>query len=421
MKKILVLLVVASCLMFGCKKRDQVDNNAVDSGVVETPTVAQSAEAEPVAPQASVRREDFPFEELFSVFSLFGDNIMTGKFAPQAVKSQIKGDLLDVYQSNREYNDSSCNHLEYDLFDGDCYDGFQLGCWRYDADGHVLVLIAENGGCDVNSTKYIRAYEYDPDSKNTREVDIPLNPQPKAGDFEDLIRLAGTNDIPYVREMMRDRIFNYRFSPEGLRIELNTVDDWQVADRCGFQLFYRWNGSEFVRDETVPYPCIHSDGFAQILFGEKMPPTNFDHDPMNYDIRFSEEGAIWLIDRSGKRVLEVQQNGDEVWLIEVFDPRYSLQESFYWQGRDRLAVGSRINDYFDFSNKEEAPEVLLFTDGNVAINVERQGTRITFKTTKDELDPAMLSQAKKDQVVTLENPCFKPTATVKSIVLKKAN
>ena len=52
MKKFLVLLVVASCLLFGCKKSDQVDNNAVDSGVVETPTVTQSAEAEPLLSQA---------------------------------------------------------------------------------------------------------------------------------------------------------------------------------------------------------------------------------------------------------------------------------------------------------------------------------------------------------------------------------
>ena len=91
MKKFLVLLVVASCLVFGCKKGDQIDKNVVDSGVVETQTVAQPAEAEPIAPQASVRREDFPFEDLFSVFSLFGSNIMTDKFASQAVKDKIKG------------------------------------------------------------------------------------------------------------------------------------------------------------------------------------------------------------------------------------------------------------------------------------------------------------------------------------------
>ena len=91
MKKFLVLLVIASCLMLGCKKSDQADKNVVDSEVVETQTVAQPAEAEPVAPQASVRREDFPFEDLFSVFSLFGGNIMTDKFASQSVKDKIKG------------------------------------------------------------------------------------------------------------------------------------------------------------------------------------------------------------------------------------------------------------------------------------------------------------------------------------------
>ncbi|MBQ6073498.1 MAG: hypothetical protein IJK90_06260 [Bacteroidales bacterium] len=252
MKKFMILLAVASCLLIGCKKRNNAVNAGVDTETTETPVVEQTTESEPVAVQASVSREDFPIDELFSVFSLFGKNIMTDKFASQAAKDRIKDNLRNAYQDSREYNWNTRNHLEYDQFDGDCYDGFQLGCWRYDADGHLLVLIAENGGCDVNSTKYLRAYEYDPDSKNAREVDIPLNPVSKADDFEDLIRMAGCDDIPYVREMMRDQVYNYGFSPEGLEINMNTVNDWQVSGQCGFQLFTA--GTEVSSSVTRRYP-----------------------------------------------------------------------------------------------------------------------------------------------------------------------
>ena len=414
MKRFVLCLAVVVLALIGCKKENGPQSGAQTLSNEDTPSVNADSPA-----TAGGRYRDFSFDEIFSIFSLFGDNIMTDKFAAQSVKDSIRTELMENYADAASNGGYAYNTLSYTLFGGDCYDGFEMGCWGYDADDHVLVLLSEGGGCDGWATKYVRAYEYDPAAKNAHEVALPLNPYPDADAFEDLLRLAGCGDIPYIREMMRDRVYNYDFTANGLKIFLNTFDDWQVADKCGFELFYRWNGSEFVRDDTVPYPCIHPEGFAMILLGEKMPGTNFDYDPLDYDIRYSEEGGLWLIDREGKRVMEVQLDGEEVGSIEVFDPRYSVQHFFYPQGEGVLAVGCRINDYFDFT-EDDAPEVQLFNDGTVAINPKREGTRLSFRTTKDDLAVKTPAMKATEMVVTLKDPQFKPEATVKSILIQRA-
>ena len=193
-----------------------------------------------------------------------------------------------------------------------------------------------------------------------------------------------------------------------------------MAGQCGFDLFYRWNGSAFVRDASVPFQCIHGDGFALIKLGEPMPDMNIGDDPQHYDIQYSEGGDLWLVDRGDQRVLEVQMENGKVYSIEVFDPRYSLQDAFYWDGRGRLAVGSRICDYFDFT-KGGAPEVRLFSDGTVSIDAQQYDTKVSFRTTKDDLAGNVPSVSPNDVVMTLSKPQFKPTATVKSIILSKEN
>ena len=415
MKRIVILLVaVAVVALAGCRK---------DGGrqpVPETPSAVEIETPEPAEPiQSDVRREDVPFDQLFDIFSGFGSNIMTSKFAPQSVKDEIKPGLLDSYSGYREFNGNACNQLIYTFFNDGCTDGVQMGCWKYDADGHYLVLLAETGGCDVLSTKYIRAYDYDPAAKSAHEVSIPLNPAPTADDFNDVIRLAGCNDIAYVRKYMRDRVYNYVFSPEGLRIDLNAVDEWDVNGLCGFQLSYHWNWREFVRDASIPSPCIHFDGFALMKLGGPMPAVNLDDDPIGYTVRYSEGGNLWLIDRPDSRVLEIQLEGDNITSIEIFDSRYSLQESFYWTGRGRLAAGSRICDYFDFT-AEGAPQVVLFHDGTVGINDENYDTRISFLTTMDDLSGEVPSVDPTEMVMTLSAPRFKPDATIKSILIEKA-
>jgi hypothetical protein len=419
--KYFVIILSVAVLLAGCKKDNggqPVSTPAEEPSTEVVQTVEATAQATPVQPE--VRREDFPFDELFSIFSLFGDNIMTRKFAPQSVKDQLRPDMQESYNGYREFNGNACNVLYYTYFNDGCTDGMHMGCWKYDADGHVLVLIAEEGGCDVCSTKYIRAYEYDPATKNAHEVDIPLEPAPQYRDFNDIIRLAGCNDVAYTRKAMRERRCNYVFSPEGVTVQLNTTDEYEVAGQCGFDLFYRWNGSAFVRDETVPFQCIHGDGFALIKLGGPMPDMNIGDDPMNYDIRYSEGGDLWLVDRGDQRVLEVQMENGKVYSIEVFDPSYSLQDSFYWDGRGRLAVGSRICDYFDFT-KDGAPEVRLFSDGTVSIETQQYDTKISFRTTKDDLAGNVPSVSPNDVVMTLSDPQFKPAATIKSIILSKEN
>lgn len=399
MKNILFILALAAILATGCKKEGE---QPVTNPGQEAPATEILEQAVPTP--TGERREDFTFDELFTIFSCFGDNIMTDKYASQLVKDEIRPALQDSYNGYREFNNNACNILSYTFFDDGCTDGAHMGCWRYDADGHVLVLIAEDGGCDVCSAKYIRAYDYDPATKNAHEVAIPLNPQPSAADFDDAVRLAGCTDLPFVRKVMQERVYNYAFSPEGIRIDLNAYEDWDVNGFCAFELFYRWNGSEFVRDESLPFPCIHNDGFALIKLGQPIPDLHVEGDRQGYDIEYSEGGDLWLVDLGDQRVLEIQMENGVVYSIECFDPRYSLSESFWWDGRGRLAVGSRINDYFDFT-KDGAPGVRLLDDGTVFIEAEHYDTKLIFTTTKDDLDGSV--------------PHFKPTATIKSIIISK--
>ncbi|MBQ6073093.1 MAG: hypothetical protein IJK90_04175 [Bacteroidales bacterium] len=413
MKRIIWILALAAALTAACK-----GDKPQESTPVDTPEAIETPETTPVAATAPVRMEDIPFDELFSVFSVFGDNIMSDLFASKVAKEQIKDELREGYASSREFNGNACNSLAYAFNVEGCYDGFLMGCWKYDADGHLLVLLDEEGGCDVNSTKYIRAYDYDPATRQAHEVDFPLNPQPKPDDFEDLIRLAGCLDIPSIRNAMRDRIYNYSFSPEGVTVYLNITDEWEPAGNCGFQLFYRWNGSEFVRDKSVPFPCIHSEGFAMIKLGEPMPATDFDYDPLDYDIRYSDEGALWLVNRDGARVLEVQLDGEDVESVEVFDPRYSVQLGCYWLSKDRLCVGSRIADYVDFS-EEDSPAVWLYSDGTVSLDKDCYYSILSLRTTSSALEGKVPAVPGTEVKVRVENPKFKPAATVKSIVISR--
>lgn len=413
MKKIFFLLALSALLNAGCKDSKQAVNQGPGAGtaVVETEPAAAAAET------GGVRREDFPFDQLFSILSSFGSNIMTDKFAAQSVKDGIREELRSMYDGYREFNGNACNNLSYNLFGGDCYDGFQLGCWRYDADGHILVLLAENGGCDAHATKYIRAYNYDPAAKNAHEVEFPLDPVPTADDFNDIIRLAGCDDIPALRRTMRDRVFNYSFDPEGLRVYLNTLDNWDVAESSALELYYRWNGSGFVRDESVPSPCIHGDGFALIKLGEPLPDLYLQPDPVGYGINYSQGGDLWLVNRGEQDVLQIQMDGGKVYSIEVFDPRYSITEAFYWDGRGKICVGSRFDDYFPFDD-DHHESVWLYSDGTVSVDVENYNALLSFRTTSADLEGKLPEVSVYDVKVKLENPRFKPQATVKSILVQ---
>ncbi|MBO4536563.1 MAG: hypothetical protein J5702_05090 [Bacteroidales bacterium] len=412
MKNFIWILALAVALTAGCKgDKTPTDPNPAQPEAPEAPATPDTPAT------ASVRMEDFPFDELYQVFSIFGSNIMTDFFASPQAKEKIKDELRDSYNGSREYQGNANNVLSYSYNNEGIYDGFLMGCWKYDADGHYLVLLDEEGGVDATGTKYIRAYDYDPATQQAHEVELPLSPQPKAEDFDDVIRLAGCMDIPEIRRTMRDHIYNYAFSPEGVTVELNVTDDWEAAGNCGFESFYRWNGSEFVRDESVPSPCIHDEGFAMIKLRERMPAMNFDSDPLDYDIRYSDEGALWLVDREGARVLEVQMEGDDVGSVEVFDPRYSVQQSSYWRSKNRLCVGSRINEFVDFAD-DPIPEVVLYSDGTVDISFKRYNSVVSLRTTSADLEGQLPKIPSTEVKTVVKDPKFKPAATVKSILVQ---
>lgn len=404
MKRLIILLAVIALASAGCKNgaRNDGDAQAGDAAPVaaaETPTVCQ----------------DFGFDELFRIFSLFGDNIMTPKFAPQRVKDGIKEELRSGYNGHLEFI-GPCNQLGYSLFDGNCYDGFQMACYRYRADGHVLVVLLENGGCDVSSVKYIRTYEYDPETGNAHEVALPFDSLPARDDFEDMVRLAGA-DVPSLRDAMRRGLYDYEFRTDGLRVRLNDPADFEEQVYHGALVVdYVWDGAEFVRNADFKYPCIHPDGFASILLGRPAPAFNFDYDPKDYRVEYSEGGDLWLISRDGcENGLEIQMDGGKVYSIEVRFPEYCVASYAYESapGKSQPSVGARIGDCLTFS--DEAPQVWMLTDGTVQIEDGMWNSRIAFRTSAASLaDPVEPSFNDRVRIV---NPRFKPDATIESILI----
>ena len=407
MKRLFLFLAVCALTAAGCK--DGAKGGA-QTGESADPAVEAVAEAQADTPADA----GFSFDELFRIFSAFGDNIMTPKFAPQSVKDGIKNELKDSYDGYREFI-GPCNRLSHSLFDGNCYDGFDMACYRYKADGHVLVLLSENGGCDVSSVKYIRAYEYDPAVGNAHEVAFPLYPKPQRDDFEDMIRLAGA-DVPSLRKAMKDGHYDYDFRLDGLQVRLNDPMDFdEQAYHGALVLDYLWDGAEFVRNEDFKYPCIHADGFANILLGREAPNFHFDYDPKGYDVSYSEGGDLWLISRGGERGLEVQMDAGKVYSIEIRFPEYCVAKYAYEAapGKQQPYVGARINDCLTFGT--DAPQVWMLMDGTVQIEDGVWNSKIAFRTSRESLvnppEPSLNGR------IRIATPQFTPTATIESILI----
>ena len=406
MRQLLILLAVCGLMAAGCKGGTNQNGTVQDPG--NAPEVTATAPAD----------DSFSFDELFGIFSLFGDNIMSPKFAPQPVKDGIKDDLRSVYEAYKEFN-GSCNQLAHSLFDGDCYDGFHMACYRYKADGHVLVILLENGGCDVSSVKYIRTYEYDPQAGNAHEVAFPFYPKPQRDDFEDMIRLAGA-DVPSLRKAMKEERFDYSFRTDGLQVILNDPSDFDEQSYHGALVIdYVWDGAEFVKNENFKYPCIHPDGFANIPLGGEAPNFYFDYDPVGYGVNYSQGGDLWLINLGEDDVLQVQMDGGKIYSIEIRSPQYCVAQYAYEAkpGKQQPYVGARINDCLTFGT--EAPQVWMLMDGTVQIEDEMWNSKIAFCTSRESLvNPVEPSY---DGRIRIENPQFKPDAVIESILIWREN
>ena len=407
MKRFLLLLAACAFVATGCPRNPGQDNGGEPSVVIPDDNGAEPSGT------AETAGKDFTFDELFKIFSIFGDNVMSAKFAPQSVKDGIKAELKESYEGAVQYT-GPCNYLAHSLFDGNCYDGFELACYRYSADDHVLAVILENGGCDVSSVKYIRAYEYDPGTGNAREVELPFNPAPQRDDFEDMVRLAGS-DVASLRGAMKAGLYDYSWRPDGVLVRLNDPMDYDEQVYHGaVYVDYRWNGYEFGINRDYVYPSIHADGFGSILLGRPAPDFDFDYDPKGYDARYSEGGDLWLIDLNGKKVLEVQMEFDKVQSIEVFSPDYCVAPVAYENdGKQQPRVGGRIGDCLAFGT--EAPQVWMLMDGTVQIEDDIWNSKIAFRAPRESIvDPP---QPSNNGRLRLENPKFKPDATIESILI----
>ncbi len=407
MKRLLLILAACLTVVAGCKGGGKKPASGEAAGNGET--VETAAKKAPAA-----TGKDFTFDELYKIFCCFGDNVMTKAFASQRIKDEIKDELQGAFDSSVEFLGPR-NAISFDRFDGNCYDGFQMACYRYKADDHVLVVLLENGGCDVSSVKYIRFYEYDPATGNAREVPTPFDPEPERDDFEDMVRLAGS-DVQALRDAMRAGLYDYEFRPEGVTVRLNDPMDYDEAVYHGdLVVNYLWNGSELVRDEDYRYRCIHPDGFASIKLGEPAPDFRFDYDPKDYDVVYSSGGDLWIIGLDGKDGLQVQMDGGVVYSIEIWFPEYRVASYAYdpGKGKELPYVGGRINDCINF--EEDAPQVTMLMDGTVQIVVESWTSKIAFRTSQQSLATAV--KPSMDGPFTIENPKFKPDARIESILV----
>ena len=407
MKRLILLLAACVIVAAGCKGGGQGKGSGTDApvGAIETANDTKTS---------ALAAEDFTFDELFGIFSCFGDNIMSDKFAPQRVKDGIKDELRSSYEGAVEFT-GPCNWLGHSLFDGDCYDGFEMACYRYKADGHVLVVLLENGGCDVSSVKYIRFYEYDPAQGGAHEVESPLTPGPERDDFEDMVRLAGA-DVKELRDAMQAGLYDYEFRPDGMKVRLNDPMDYDEQVYHGdLVVDYLWDGSEMVRNGDYRYACIHPDGFASIKLGEPAPSFDFDYDPKEYEAEYSDGGDLWIISRDGLDGMQVQMDGGKVYSIEVWFPEYCVAGYAYESQPGKLQpyVGGRINDCLTFG--EEAPQVWMLMDGTIQIEDSMWNSQVAFRTSQDALVTPV--QPSNNGRIRISDPEFKSDARIESIVI----
>lgn len=411
MKKLLILLMCFALIAAGCKGGN---NRAADNQTGIATGTAETAEAAAGTASKAVAGEGFSFDELFKIFSIFGDNIMTPAFASQSAKDGIKDELRNLYEAYTEFS-GPCNITAYSLMSGDCHNGFQMACYRYKADDHVLVILLENGGCDVSSVKYIRAYEYDPASNNAHEIELPFQPMPKRDDFEDLVRLAGA-DVSSLRSAMQAGLYDYAFRLDGMTIRLDDPMDFDEQVYKGdLVVDYLWDGSELVRNKDYRYACIHPGGFASIQLGQPAPNFRIDYDPLGYDVTYSQGGDLWLINRGEEDTLEIQMENNQVYSIETRSPRFCVANYAYTPqpGKKQPYVGCRINDCLTLG--QEDTTVTMLMDGTVQIVVDTWGSKIAFRTSKDSLTVPV--EPSLDGPRTLGNPQFKPDAKIESILL----
>ena len=359
---------------------------------------------------------EFTFDELFKIFSCFGDNIMTPAYAAQSTKDGIKDELAGEFKGRKEFTGES-NSLSHSFYNEGCSQDFQMSCYRYSADSHVLVMLLESGGCEASTVKYIRAYEYYPETNDAHEVQLPFNPAPKRDDFEDLVRLAGT-DVASLRTAMDKGLYRYEFHADGVKVRLDDPTDLDEGVYQGdLVVNYLWTGNEFVRDEDYRYAAIHADGFASIHLGQPAPNFKLGYDPKGYRVEYSEGGDLWLINLGEEETLQVQMENGKVYSVETRSPKYCVSSIAYDGGKDKVHpyVGASINRCINFASGDDAPVVKMLMDGTVSIEVSAWNSVIAFRTSQDAL--ATPTDPSNTGPVFIENPKFKDSARIESIIV----
>ena len=224
MKKtfLLTLSFAAAALLVSCGGRGH--SGKTPEPAADSVAVAEaSAEAEAESPaDAGTDLPGFTFDELWKIFSVFGPNIAPDIVGTQAKKEAKKDQMQENY--NGSMSDNILTVGEYDI--NGCGTDYTMGCYRYKADGHVLVILIETTGCDVNSQD-VRAYEYDPEQNNAHEIDLPVERDKQC--YNDYLRLYRCKDAARFYGAQRD-IWRYDLLQDGIRILYDVEEDYGGED-----------------------------------------------------------------------------------------------------------------------------------------------------------------------------------------------
>ena len=94
MKRLFFILAACTMVATGCKGGGKSPASGEAAGNAENTEITETA----TGTKATPAEEGFTFDELFKIFSCFGDNIMSGVFAPQRVKDSAKIESILVWR-----------------------------------------------------------------------------------------------------------------------------------------------------------------------------------------------------------------------------------------------------------------------------------------------------------------------------------
>ena len=400
MKKICIAALIVLSLT-ACGNRASGKKAGNEPIPNEEPVQTAAAET-----KAAASGEAFTFDELWKIFSVFGQYIAPEMIDTQAKKDAKKDMMEEMFNSSLYKNMLTVG--EYD--ENGCGTDFTMVCYRYKADDHILALLLETVGCDV-STQSVRAYEYDPAQNSAHEIQIPV--EFSKADFDDYLRLYRIKDAARFARLKGNEYVRYMPTENGVNVYMDVEtgydeDWWKVDPRVAFL----WNGSYFDKAPQQRYNVLEENRFAGMNIGDPLPGADFRDPAGVYTLQKTSEGTTVL--KNGNPVLIVRGQGS-IGAFQVLSPEYSAELGVH--------VGTRFADNEFLSSPDvEFDNVWCYPDGTVTFSVSWQ-KGILYEIDADKLVSPKVSRSDMGTsgMKIDEKPVFSKDAVIKSIFLVGSN